>query len=151
MIAAVGSSAGTWWRLGTAAYDLATMRRSATGTVSWARVLAPPLLLLGAGLGVAACGAESGDALDTLPPIRTTTTISTTTTTPDMRRIFYEVKSGDYLSDIARRYKVTVSSIMELNGLSTDVLQVGQELEIPNDLRLDDTLPPLDSSSTSGP
>lgn len=101
--------------------------------------------------GAASCGGPSGDALDTLPPISTTSTTTTTTTTPDMRRIFYVVKSGDFLSDIARRYQVTVASIIELNGLTTDVLQVGQELEIPNDLRVDETLPPLPSSSSTAP
>jgi LysM repeat protein len=100
---------------------------------------------------VASCAGPSGDALDTLPPILTTSTTTTTTTTLDMRRIFYVVKSGDFLSDIASRYQVTVASIIELNGLTSDVLQVGQELEIPNDLRLDDTLPPLPSSSSTAP
>ncbi len=109
------------------------------------------LTLIASGGLVAACGGASGDALATLPPIKTTTTTTTTTTTPDMRRIFYIVQSGDFLSDIALRYQVTVSSIMELNGLTTDVLQVGQELEIPNDERLDLTLPPLPSSSSSAP
>ena len=98
---------------------------------------------------LAACGGPSGDALDTLPPISTTSTTTTTTTTPDMRRIFYVVQPGDFLSDIAARYQVTVKSIVELNGLTTDVLQVGQELEIPNDLRVDSTLPPLPSSTPS--
>jgi LysM repeat protein len=93
------------------------------------------------------CGDAAEDALATLPPIKTTTTTTTTTTTPDSRRIFYEVKSGDFLSDIARRYEVTVDSIMELNGLTSDVLQVGQMLEIPNDIRVDATLPPLPSST----
>jgi LysM repeat protein len=107
------------------------------------------LALLAPSAAVSACGGGGGDALDTLPPIKTTSTTTTTTTTPDSRRIFYEVKAGDYLSDIARRYQVTVESIMELNTLTTDTLQVGQLLEIPNDVRLDATLPPLPSASSS--
>lgn len=98
-------------------------------------------------VAAASCGGEEGDGLDTLPPIRTTTTQSTISTTVDTRRIFYEVQPGDFLSDIARRYQVTVSSIIDMNGLTSDVLQVGQMLEIPNDFRLDATLPPLPSST----
>jgi LysM repeat protein len=113
------------------------------------RTLILILAVFGLSAAVTACGSGGGDPLDTLPPIKTTSTTTTTTTTPDSRRIFYEVKSGDYLSDIARRYEVTVDSIMELNALTTDTLQVGQLLEIPNDVRLDETLPPLPSSSTT--
>lgn len=109
-------------------------------------ILIPTLLASLMGFAVA-CGGDESDALDTLPPIRTTTTVSTTSTTIDTRRIFYEVKPGDFLSDIARRYQVTVQSIMELNGLTSDVLQVDQMLEIPNDFRVDAELPPLPSTS----
>jgi LysM repeat protein len=97
-------------------------------------------------VAVASCGDEGGSALDTLPPIRTTTTEPPTTTIPpDLRRIFYVVRAGDTLNDIASRYQVTVRSIVELNGLPEGggTLQIGQELEIPNDLRIDATLPPL--------
>lgn len=111
------------------------------------RLLLLPVLAVVLLVGAAACGGDESDALDTLPPIRTTTTFSTTSTTVDTRRIFYEVQPGDFLSDIARRYQVTVQSIVEMNGLTSDVLQVGQMLEIPNDFRLDATLPPLPSTS----
>lgn len=100
---------------------------------------------------VAACGDATEDALSTLPPIKTTTTTTTTTTTPDSRRIFYEVQAGDNLSDIARSYQVPVKAIMELNALSSEVIQIGQLLEIPNDVRLDLTLPPTTGPSTSAP
>jgi LysM repeat protein len=97
----------------------------------------------------ASCGGPSGNALDTLPPMSTTTSTTTVTTAPFGGRIFYVVNSGDYLTDIAARYQVTVQSIIELNGLTTDVLQPGQELEIPNDLRVDLTPPPLPGASSS--
>lgn len=110
------------------------------------------LVLLASGGLVAACGDVSGDALSTLPPIKTTTTTTTTTISPYTGRIFYRVKPGDFLADIAARYQVTVGSIMELNKLTTDVLQVDQELEIPNNERVDETLPPLSTApSTTEP
>ncbi len=107
------------------------------------------LLAAGSSGAFAACGAGGGDALDTLPPMKTTSTTSTTTTTVDSRRIFYEVQSGDNLSDIASSYGVPVQSIRELNALTTDTLQVGQVLEIPNDVRLDTELPTTSSASSS--
>ena len=103
-------------------------------------------------VAVASCGDEGGSALDTLPPIRTTTTQPPTTTVPpDLRRIVYVVKAGDNLNDIASRYQVTVKSIVDLNGLPEGggTLQIGQELEIPNDLRIDATLPPLPDETSS--
>ncbi|HSJ90428.1 MAG TPA: LysM domain-containing protein [Ilumatobacter sp.] len=101
---------------------------------------------------VASCGDEGGAALDTLPPIRTTTTEAPTTTIPpDLRRIFYVVQAGDNLNDIATRYQVTVKSIVDLNNLPEGggMLQIGQEIEIPNDLRIDATLPPLPDETGS--
>jgi len=119
------------------------------------RLVLFPVAAVGLAIAAPACGADSGAGAGTLPPIRTTTTTSTTTTTPDSRRIFYEVKSGDNLSDIARSYQVPPQQIVVLNGLTDggQTLQVGQVLEIPNDVRLDLTLPPDPnaSSSTSEP
>jgi LysM repeat protein len=107
------------------------------------------LIAAGSANVFAGCGSASGSALDTLPPIRTTTSTTTTTTTPYTGRIFYLVKRGDNLSEIAKAYKVTSSSIMELNGLTTDVLQVGQELEIPNNVRVDADLPSVSTAPSS--
>jgi len=44
--------------------------------------------------------------------------------------VVYEVKSGDTLSGIAAKYKVTVKQIMDANGLKSDVLKVGQKLVV---------------------
>jgi LysM repeat protein len=107
------------------------------------------LVVTGSAAALAGCGSASGSALDTLPPIKTTTSTTTTTTTPYTGRIFYVVKRGDNLSEIAKAYKVTSNSIMELNGLTSDVLQVGQELEIPNDVRLDAELPSVSTAPSS--
>ena len=44
---------------------------------------------------------------------------------------YYTVKSGDSLSEIAARYKLTVSKLCELNRIkSTDILRVGKSLRI---------------------
>ncbi len=43
----------------------------------------------------------------------------------------YRVKAGDSLEKIARTFHVSVESIKEVNGLSKDVIIVGQELKIP--------------------
>ena len=46
----------------------------------------------------------------------------------------YTVVSGDTLYSIARRYNTTVSAIKELNNLTSDTLQIGQKLKIPNNI-----------------
>lgn len=43
----------------------------------------------------------------------------------------YRVRSGDTLSEIARRYGTTVSKLRSANGLSSNRLRIGQELKIP--------------------
>lgn len=44
----------------------------------------------------------------------------------------YVVRAGDTLSAIARRYSVTVQTLMSYNGLRTTTIFVGQRLVIPN-------------------
>jgi len=41
------------------------------------------------------------------------------------------VKSGDTLYGISRQFGVTVSALMDFNGLTSNVLHVGQVLRIP--------------------
>ena len=43
----------------------------------------------------------------------------------------YTVKKGDNLYNIAQKYNVSVSSIMNANNLSSTLLQIGQVLKIP--------------------
>lgn len=43
----------------------------------------------------------------------------------------YTVKKGDNLYNIAQKYNVSVSSIMNANNLNTTLLQIGQVLKIP--------------------
>lgn len=47
--------------------------------------------------------------------------------------IVYNVKKGDSLWDIANMYNVSVNDIVNYNNLGTTLLQVGQQLLIPND------------------
>jgi peptidoglycan endopeptidase LytE len=52
--------------------------------------------------------------------------------TPVLAAENYTVKKGDTLSQIARQYGVTVNELMEVNGLKSSLIQIGQVLKIPN-------------------
>ena len=91
---------------------------------------------------LAACGDELDAAVDTLPPMQTTTTLASDTTTPDTRRKFYEVQAGDNVNDIARRAQVPASEIIRLNDLPEGgYLQVGQGIGLPVDMVMIEQLP----------
>ena len=47
---------------------------------------------------------------------------------------YYIVKKGDTLWDIANKYNTSVSKIKSLNNLSTNIIQIGQKIKIPNNL-----------------
>ena len=94
----------------------------------------------------AACGTTDPAAEERLPPIMTTTpTTTTTTTTVPPGDFLYVVQRGDTLGKIAERFSVTVNAIMERNGLSSDAIQAGQSLEIPEGLLV------VDDSKTNEP
>jgi len=57
---------------------------------------------------------------------QSTTTTTTATTVPAT----YIVKSGDTLSGIAKQYGLTISNIKQLNGLTSDVIYIGQTLKL---------------------
>lgn len=115
------------------------------------RLIIAPLvpLFVVVGLVPLGCGTSQSNAIETLPPIRTTTSTSTTTTTPDTRDIVYIVQPGDNVADIARDYEVTAAMIITFNRLSEDgEIHPGQELRIPN-IRVDTTRPTLATTTTS--
>ena len=51
---------------------------------------------------------------------------------PDGGTIRYVVRSGDSLWLIAQKYNTTVDAIKRLNGLTSDILNIGQVLNIPS-------------------
>ncbi len=57
--------------------------------------------------------------------------IPSNTSSTNTSNITYTVQSGDTLWSIARRYNTTVSAIKILNNLNSDLLRVGQILNIP--------------------
>ena len=93
------------------------------------------LLVLAEGDEQADISAEEADARLRLSPLTT------------WRRVTYRVRSGDTLSTIARRWHITVKSIVQANRLRSDSLRVGQRLvlTVPNVARS----PIIASSKTS--
>lgn len=53
-----------------------------------------------------------------------------TDTAPKPCIVIYFVKSGDSLWSIAKKYRTTVESLMECNNLSSDSINVGQQIRI---------------------
>ncbi|MBM7662512.1 LysM repeat protein [Bacillus mesophilus] len=56
---------------------------------------------------------------------------STYQTVSGIPLLTHKVISGDSLSIIARKYNVTVTDIKQINGLTTDMIYVGQTIKIP--------------------
>ena len=44
----------------------------------------------------------------------------------------YSVKRGDSLSEIAERFRTSVSELKDINNLRSNIIQIGQILTIPN-------------------
>ena len=57
---------------------------------------------------------------------------ATTSGTAVAKNAQYSVRRGDSLSSIASQYKTSIADIRRVNGLKTDVLQIGQQLRVNN-------------------
>ncbi len=117
--------------------------------------ISPWLMIAGGGvLVIAACavlfmlmGGTSRFGLGVSPTATRTPTITPTPATtilpitlppestpvpgPTVATIKYRVKAGDNLTGIAAKYKVTIQSIMEANGMKDDTIRIGDDLIIP--------------------
>ena len=67
---------------------------------------------------------------------------------PEDRATLYEVKRGDALILIGKRFGVTVAQIKEFNGLKDDKIRIGQMLKIPAVAEPSATTPPSQSGNT---
>ena len=83
-------------------------------------------------LGVACSDDDDPTTRETLPAIQTTSTIATTLPPTTTQPRFYEVQSGDTLTEIAAAYGLPIPAIMEANGITNpDAIFAGQILELP--------------------
>ena len=80
----------------------------------------------------------------------TTSTSSTTpSSTTNTSSTIYTVKSGDTLSGIAKQYGTTYTAIMNLNGLNSTFITVGQKLKVSGTTSSSTTSSSTTSSSTT--
>ncbi len=68
---------------------------------------------------------------------------------PEDRATLYEVKRGDALILIGKRFGVTVAQIKEFNGLKDDKIRIGQILKIPTVAEPSAPTPPAQSVNTT--
>ncbi|MEO6172731.1 MAG: LysM domain-containing protein, partial [Arenimonas sp.] len=63
--------------------------------------------------------------------LTTTTGVAAETVSAEIHGGSHEVKNGDTLSSVAKRYGLSLMSLRKLNGLSTKaILRVGQTLKL---------------------
>jgi LysM repeat protein len=85
-------------------------------------------------------------ATDTPPPTPTGTSTPTASPTPPYTT--YVVQAGDTLSSIASRFGVSTQAIMDANGLTSTIINVGTTLTIPSGSG--PVAPPANPTSTQG-
>jgi len=101
------------------------------------RVLALVAVAVLPAVAIASCGSGDDDALQTLPPIFSTTTTLVPETTIDERIIFYEVKGGESLSRIADKFCVPRDELIRryqerFPGKDPNAVPEGATIELPN-------------------
>jgi len=64
----------------------------------------------------------------TTRPTETETQPSTPTPSPTAK--IHIVKSSDTLYNIARKYNITVETLKQLNGLTSNIIKIGQRLKV---------------------
>ena len=96
-------------------------------------------VLIGGALLLTGCGRRQDVSRNTLRPssakIATSTPSIITSTQPRIALPYY-VQSGDTLSSISRRSKVTVSNIVSYNRLNSHLIKPGQRLLLPGVSRI---------------
>ena len=75
------------------------------------------------------CGAASADS--TVIPTETAAFKETMSPASDAHSLRVEIKPGDNLTKIAKRYGVTPDLLRRINGLESDRIKPGQKLKIP--------------------
>ncbi|MBQ6914402.1 MAG: LysM peptidoglycan-binding domain-containing protein [Kiritimatiellae bacterium] len=63
----------------------------------------------------------------------------------------YVVQSGDYLAKISKKFNVTIAAIKRVNGLTSDVVRVGQKLKIPGKFGVGAKAEPAKAAATAAP
>jgi LysM repeat protein len=92
---------------------------------------------------LAACGASTRLANDTLPPIVTTTTTTTVAPTTTTIPQIYIVLRGDSLSEIAKKFGISSAKLAAFNNITNpDKIQAGQKLKLPQPGDVVVTVPP---------
>ena len=103
----------------------------------WQQVMSKSSAIIDSAFGTDTTGGGSGGSAPQATP--TTPAIIIITPTPiggssgggSGNGVYYTVVQGDTLSSIASRFGTTVPAIMQANGLTSDLIYVGQVLLIP--------------------
>jgi LysM repeat protein len=86
---------------------------------------------------------EKDWGLPTPTPSPTPVAVAVAAPTPEIRPTSYEIKRGDALILIARKFGMTVEQIKAFNGLKNDKIRAGQTLKIPTLAELSAMAPPV--------